>query len=77
MKSISMNLTPNLQTALVRPTAFGLLAFGGLIAVYFGALTLVSGWQFTASQSRGGIHGGTSRNPCPSSNHPNRSSCRS
>ncbi len=28
----------------------GLIAFGGLLAVYFGALTLVSGWTFTLSQ---------------------------
>jgi Cu+-exporting ATPase len=32
------------------PLAFGALAFGLLLAVYFGALTLVSGWEFTASQ---------------------------
>lgn len=33
-----------------RPTGFGALAFGALLAVYFGALTAVSGWQFTADQ---------------------------
>lgn len=38
------------ETALVQPSAFGILAFGALLAVYFGALTLVSGWTFTVSQ---------------------------
>ena len=33
-----------------RPALFGMLAFGLLIAVYFGALTLISGWQFTLGQ---------------------------
>jgi len=33
-----------------RPAMFGMLAFGLLIAVYFGTLTLVSGWQFTLGQ---------------------------
>ena len=33
-----------------RPTAFGMLAFGVLLAAYFGVLTLVSGWKFTVSQ---------------------------
>lgn len=33
-----------------RPIAFGVLAFALLLAVYFGALTLVSGWSFTVSQ---------------------------
>jgi len=32
------------------PARFGMLAFGLLLAVYFGALTLVSGWTFTVSQ---------------------------
>ena len=36
--------------ALMRPPTFGVLAFGTLLAVYFGALTLVSGWTFTVSQ---------------------------
>lgn len=33
-----------------RPVAFGSAAFALLLAVYFGALTLVSGWEFTLSQ---------------------------
>lgn len=33
-----------------RPTAFGMLAFGVLLAAYFGVLTLISGWKFTVSQ---------------------------
>lgn len=33
-----------------RPVAYGSLAFLLLLAVYFGALTLVSGWSFTVSQ---------------------------
>ncbi|HSC93683.1 MAG TPA: hypothetical protein VLC73_01810 [Burkholderiales bacterium] len=33
-----------------RPTGFGAVAFGALLAVYFGALTLVSGWKFTVDQ---------------------------
>lgn len=33
-----------------RPVAFGALAFAALLAVYFSALTLVSGWEFTADQ---------------------------
>ena len=33
-----------------RPAGFGALAFGLLIAAYFGVLTLVSGWKFTLSQ---------------------------
>ena len=33
-----------------RPTGFGVLAFGLLLAAYFGVLTLVSGWKFTLSQ---------------------------
>lgn len=32
------------------PAIFGMLAFGLLIAVFFGSLTLVSGWQFTLNQ---------------------------
>ena len=32
------------------PARFGMLAFGLLLAVYFGVLTLVSGWTFTVSQ---------------------------
>ena len=33
-----------------RPPAFGVFALGILLAVYFGALTLVSGWEFTLQQ---------------------------
>ena len=40
----------NGSMALARPTGFGALAFGLLLALYFGALTLVSGWSFTLSQ---------------------------
>ena len=40
----------NMQTAIARPSGFGALAFGMLLAVYFGTLTLVSGWNFTINQ---------------------------
>ncbi len=33
-----------------RPTSFGVLAFGLLLAAYFAVLTLVSGWKFTVDQ---------------------------
>jgi P-type Cu+ transporter len=33
-----------------RPIAFGALAFGLLLIIYFGALTLVSGWSFAVTQ---------------------------
>jgi Cu+-exporting ATPase len=33
-----------------RPAGYGTLAFGLLLAAYFGVLTLVSGWKFTVSQ---------------------------
>ncbi|TAN51973.1 MAG: hypothetical protein EPN19_11655, partial [Betaproteobacteria bacterium] len=36
--------------AIARPTGFGALAFGVLLALYFGALTAVSGWSFTVNQ---------------------------
>ena len=36
--------------ALAQPSGLGALSFGALLAVYFGALTLVSGWKFTLSQ---------------------------
>lgn len=45
-----MTAIMNGQTAIARPSAFGALAFGALLAVYFAALTLVSGWSFTVSQ---------------------------
>ena len=31
-------------------SVFGALAFAAMLGVYFGALTLVSGWDFTAAQ---------------------------
>lgn len=40
----------NGQMAIARPSAFGALGFGALLAAYFGVLTLVSGWSFTAGQ---------------------------
>jgi Cu+-exporting ATPase len=36
--------------AVSRPAGFGTLAFGLLLAAYFGVLTLVSGWRFTVDQ---------------------------
>ena len=33
-----------------RPAVYGTLAFGLLLAAYFGVLTVVSGWKFTVSQ---------------------------
>lgn len=36
--------------ALARPAGFGVGAFAALLAIYFGALTLVSGWSFTLAQ---------------------------
>jgi Cu+-exporting ATPase len=36
--------------AISRPAGVGIGAFGALLAIYFGALTLVSGWSFTVSQ---------------------------
>lgn len=40
----------NGQIAIARSSVPGVLAFGALLAVYFSALTLVSGWSFTVSQ---------------------------
>lgn len=40
----------NMRFASKRSTSVGVLAFGLLLAVYFGVLTLVSGWQFTWDQ---------------------------
>ena len=37
---------------MIRPIVAGALAFSALLAVYFGVLTLVSGWSFTVSQFR-------------------------
>jgi len=42
----------NGNVALPRPAGFGLSAFGILLALYFGVLTLVSGWSFTLEQFR-------------------------
>lgn len=36
--------------SITRPAAWGALAFAALLGVYFGVLTLVSGWAFTLSQ---------------------------
>jgi Cu+-exporting ATPase len=36
--------------AIARPTGAGVTAFGVLLALYFGVLTLVSGWNFTLTQ---------------------------
>jgi Cu+-exporting ATPase len=36
--------------AISRPAGAGVGAFGALLVLYFGALTLVSGWSFTLSQ---------------------------
>jgi Cu+-exporting ATPase len=36
--------------AIARPAGFGVGAFGALLAVYFGVLTLISGWGFTVNQ---------------------------
>jgi Cu+-exporting ATPase len=36
--------------AISRPAGAGVGAFGALLGIYFGALTLVSGWSFTVSQ---------------------------
>lgn len=35
---------------IARPTGAGVTAFGVLLALYFGILSLVSGWSFTLSQ---------------------------
>jgi Cu+-exporting ATPase len=40
----------NAQLTSVRPSGYGALAFGLLLAAYFGVLTLVSGWNFTLAQ---------------------------
>lgn len=39
-----------MKDAMIKPLAAGTLAFCALLTVYFGVLTLVSGWSFTASQ---------------------------
>ncbi len=40
----------NVAIANARPAGFGVGAFGILLALYFGILTLVSGWSFTLQQ---------------------------
>jgi Cu+-exporting ATPase len=40
----------SLATSLPKPAGFGTLAFGLLLAAYFGLLTVVSGWSFTLDQ---------------------------
>lgn len=40
----------NAYAMTARPARFGMLAFALLLAVYFGLLTLISGWAFTISQ---------------------------
>lgn len=40
----------NAAIANARPAGFGVGAFGALLALYFGILTLVSGWSFTLQQ---------------------------
>jgi P-type Cu+ transporter len=39
-----------MTAASTRPWAFGAIAFGLLLAVFFAAVSLVSGWRFTISQ---------------------------
>ena len=41
---------PHPPAARMRPVWFGAVAFALMLAVYFGALTLVSGWAFTVDQ---------------------------
>src|SRR3990172_8542995 len=38
------------HTMVMKAVAAGILAFGLLLSVYFGVLTLVSGWEFTLGQ---------------------------
>ena len=39
-----------LKTKIIRPLAGGVFASSALLAIYFGVLTLISGWSFTVSQ---------------------------
>ena len=39
-----------MNTTFEKPVNFGVLAFALLLAIYFGALTLISGWKFTLDQ---------------------------
>jgi P-type Cu+ transporter len=34
----------------MKPLTAGVAAFSALLAIYFGVLTLISGWSFTVSQ---------------------------
>jgi len=45
-----MNTIINNRIAYARSSAFGALACAALLAMYFGALTLISGWSFTVGQ---------------------------
>ena len=44
----TLSMKPQVEFA--QPVGFGALAFAALLAVYFGVLTLVSGWSFTVNQ---------------------------
>lgn len=48
MATETLSMKPQFEFA--RPAGFGALAFAALLAVYFGVLTLVSGWSFTVDQ---------------------------
>lgn len=39
-----------IQATMARPAGFGAAASAALLGVYFGALTLISGWRFTLEQ---------------------------
>lgn len=49
-----MSYVPHPKAPLIgqyaRPVVYGLLATSALLALYFGALTALSGWEFTASE---------------------------
>lgn len=40
----------NASMARARPAGFGVGAFAALLAIYFGVLTLISGWSFTLEE---------------------------
>lgn len=50
LRGAAGNATGGTRSIERRPVTYGVLAFALLLAVYFAALTLVSGWQFTVSQ---------------------------
>lgn len=50
MKPEFLDSASHTRAAVVRSSAFGVVAFGALLALFFGSLTAVSGWQFTVSQ---------------------------